>query len=54
MNQDRKQAAIDAYDRFTHGLIDRRSMLERMGLVAGGAAAAEALIAASEIGRAHV
>ena len=46
MNQDRKQAAIDAYDRFTHGLIDRRSMLERMGLVAGGAAAAEALIAA--------
>ncbi len=38
------QPMIDLYDAFTHGAIDRRSFLERLGRLAGGSAAASALL----------
>lgn len=39
------QNAIALFDRFTHGQIDRRSFMERLGVLAGSAAAAQALLA---------
>jgi carboxymethylenebutenolidase len=45
MNPDTRQQAIDLYDRFTHGGMDRRAFMGRMVALAGSAAAAEALIA---------
>ncbi|MBB5517517.1 dienelactone hydrolase family protein [Amphiplicatus metriothermophilus] len=38
------QAIIDLYDAFTHGALDRRAFLERLAGLAGGAAAASALL----------
>lgn len=38
------QDAIDLYDAFTHGALDRRAFFERLARVAGGAAAASALL----------
>jgi carboxymethylenebutenolidase len=38
------QDVIDLYDRFTHGALDRRAFMERLSLLAGGAAAASALL----------
>ena len=46
MDEKLKQAAIDLYDRFTHGGLDRRLFMSRMVALAGSAAAAEALIGA--------
>jgi carboxymethylenebutenolidase len=39
------QPIIDLYDRFTHGGMDRRSFLERLTKLAGGAAGAHAALA---------
>jgi len=44
MDQGLKQQAIDLYDRFTHGGLDRRVFMTRMVALAGSVAAAEALI----------
>jgi carboxymethylenebutenolidase len=38
------QPIIDLYDAFTHGAIDRRAFLERLARLAGGTAAATALL----------
>ena len=38
------QTIIDLYDRFTHGHITRRSFLDRLAVLAGGTAAATALM----------
>lgn len=38
------QPIIDLYDDFTHGAIDRRAFMERLARIAGGAAAASALL----------
>ncbi|MCS0501005.1 dienelactone hydrolase family protein [Ancylobacter mangrovi] len=38
------QRIIDLYDRFTHGQIDRRGFMDRLGTLAGSAAAAAALL----------
>jgi carboxymethylenebutenolidase len=38
------QRIIDLYDRFTHGGIDRRAFLDRLASLAGGTAAAVALL----------
>ena len=38
------QPIIDLYDAFTHGAIDRRAFMERLAHIAGGAAAASALL----------
>lgn len=38
------QAIIDLYDRFTHGGLDRRTFLDRLAVLAGGAPAAAALL----------
>jgi carboxymethylenebutenolidase len=38
------QTVIDLYDRFTHGAMSRRDFMERLATVAGGAAAAQALL----------
>jgi carboxymethylenebutenolidase len=38
------QRVIDLYDRFTHGVIDRRAFLDRLAEVAGSTAAAIALL----------
>lgn len=38
------QPIIDLYDAFTHGAIDRRAFLDRLARIAGGAAAATALL----------
>jgi carboxymethylenebutenolidase len=38
------QRIIDLYDSFTHGLLDRRSFLERAARIAGSTAAATALL----------
>ncbi len=38
------QPIIDLYDAFTHGAIDRRSFLDRLAKLAGGGAAATALL----------
>lgn len=39
------QRIIDLYDRFTHGGIDRRAFMDKLAGLAGGAAAATALLA---------
>jgi carboxymethylenebutenolidase len=44
MDDKLKQAAIELYDRFTHEGLDRRVFVSRMVVLAGSAAAAEALI----------
>lgn len=38
------QRIIDLYDRFTHGGIDRRTFMDKLASLAGGAAAATALL----------
>jgi carboxymethylenebutenolidase len=38
------QDAIDLYDAFTHGAIDRRNFMRRLSRIAGGAAAATAML----------
>ncbi len=38
------QGAIDLYDAFTHGVMERREFMKRLARVAGGAAAATALL----------
>jgi carboxymethylenebutenolidase len=38
------QRVIDLYDRFTHGVIDRRAFLDRLADIAGSSAAALALL----------
>ena len=43
---DRRQQAIELYDRFTHDGMDRRDFFARMTIIAGSAAAASSLIAA--------
>jgi len=45
MKDDRRQQAIDLYDRFTHQGMDRRDFFARMTMIAGSAAAASTLIA---------
>ena len=45
MDMDRRQQAIDLYDRFTHEGMDRRVFMGRMAAIAGSVAAAEALVA---------
>jgi len=39
---DRK--VVDLYEEFTHGLLDRREFLKRLSILAGGVAAAQALL----------
>ena len=39
-----KQEFIDLYDSFTHGVIDRRTFMDRLTKAAGGTAAAMAVI----------
>ncbi|RDV04894.1 dienelactone hydrolase family protein [Undibacter mobilis] len=39
-----EQRVVDLYDSFTHGLIDRRTFMDRLTAVAGSAAAAAALL----------
>lgn len=45
MTDDKRQAAIRLYDSFTHGGMDRRTFMSELTRVAGGAAAASALLA---------
>jgi carboxymethylenebutenolidase len=45
IDQNTRQQAIDLYDRFTHEGMDRRLFMSRMAVLAGSAAAAEALVA---------
>ena len=45
MTPDKRQHAIELYDRFTHEGMDRRDFFQRMTLIAGSAAAASGLIA---------
>ena len=45
MNQDKRQQAIELYDRYTHEGMDRRLFMARMTAIAGSAAAASALVA---------
>lgn len=45
MTDDIRQQAIALYDRFTHEGMERRTFMARMAVIAGSAAAAEALIA---------
>ena len=42
--QDRRRQAIELYDRFTHEGMERRDFMAAMSRIAGGAAAATALI----------
>ncbi|HEY0625492.1 MAG TPA: dienelactone hydrolase family protein [Allosphingosinicella sp.] len=44
MNKDLRQAAIDLYDRYTHEGMDRRLFMAELTKIAGGAAAANALL----------
>ena len=46
MTNDQRHQAITLYDRFTHGLMERRAFMARMIALAGSVAAAESLIAA--------
>ena len=39
-----EQRVIDLYDSFTHGIIDRRTFMERLSVIAGSTAAALALL----------
>lgn len=43
-----EQRLIDLYDRYTHGGMSRRSFMDRLATMAGGTAAASALLAALE------
>ena len=45
LDDDKRQQAIDLYDRFTHEGMDRRDFFTRMTAIAGSAAAASTLIA---------
>lgn len=45
MNEDIRQAAIDLYDRYTHEGMDRRAFMTELTRIAGGTAAASALLA---------
>jgi len=45
IDHDTRQQAIDLYDRFTHEGMDRRLFMQRMAVIAGSTAAAEALVA---------
>ena len=38
------QEVIDLYDRYTHAPLDRRDFLRRLAMIAGGVAAAQALL----------
>src|SRR3989304_1069718 len=38
------QKIIDLYDEYTHGLLDRREFLKKLSMLAGGTAAAIALL----------
>ena len=38
------QKIIDLYDEYTHGLLDRREFLKKFSMLAGGTAAAIALL----------
>jgi carboxymethylenebutenolidase len=44
MDDETRQQAIELYDRFTHEGLERRAFMTRMRQIAGGAAAANALI----------
>ncbi|TDQ78794.1 carboxymethylenebutenolidase [Dongia mobilis] len=44
MTQKPDQTAIDLYDRFTHGEMDRRNFLEKLTILAGSSAAAYAML----------
>lgn len=44
MTEDLRRRAIESYDRFTHDHGDRRAFMRELGLLAGGAAAADALL----------
>ena len=46
MDQSTKQRAIDLYDRYTHGGMDRRDFMADMARIAGSVAAAELLVGA--------
>ncbi|SMF68635.1 dienelactone hydrolase family protein [Allosphingosinicella indica] len=46
MNPETRAAAVALYDRFTHEGMDRRVFMERLTRIAGGAAAANALLLA--------
>ncbi len=46
MTDDLRRAAIELYDRFTHEGMERRNFMTRMAALAGGMAAAEAMIGA--------
>lgn len=47
------QRIIDLYDEYTHAPLDRRVFLARLAALAGGAAAAQALLPLLEAGAAH-
>lgn len=40
--------AIEPYDSYAHGLLDRRAFLKRLSVLAGGASAASALLVSLE------
>ena len=39
-----RQEVVDLYEKYSHGSLDRREFLKRLALVAGGTAAANALL----------
>lgn len=43
------QKIIDLYDEYTHGLLDRREFLKKLAVLAGGMAAAQALLPLLEL-----
>jgi carboxymethylenebutenolidase len=47
------QKIIDLYDKYTHGGMSRRSFMDRLAIIAGGAAAATALLPILENNYAH-
>ena len=47
-----EQKIIDLYDEYSHGLLDRRAFLKRLAVLAGGIAAANALLFLLENGNA--
>ena len=48
-----RQEIIDLYDAFTHGTMGRRAFMDRLARIAGGAAAATALLPLLENNYAH-
>ena len=48
MEKKRGEKAIDLYDKYSHGLLDRREFLKRLSVLAGGTAAANSLLASLE------